>query len=171
MRAALHVGTQEIKGSTQWEVSAGKGMITRVGHVDFTVQYIQVIFVISQSLDTRNQPQINDLQLELGNIQVSRTILIKSFYFREIFVFLKLCVYLQIRSDGAGTFDYLVEFVVNVLPNLLRYQIMDALENPIKSKIQDEMNKINVERLLKDNIPAFEKMQTNSTFDMSDFRI
>lgn len=75
------------------------------------------------------------------------------------------------RSDGAGTFDYVIEFLVNILPNLLRYQIMDALENPVKTKIQDEMNKINVEKLIKDNIPAFEKMQANETVSINDFKL
>lgn len=67
----LHLGTQEILGSTNWEVAAGKGIITRAGHVKFSVQYIQAIVIVSQTLDTRNQPQIKDLQLEIGNIQVN----------------------------------------------------------------------------------------------------
>lgn len=66
----LHLGTQEILGSTNWEVAAGKGIITRAGYVRFSVQYVQAIVIVSQTLDTRNQPQIKDLQLELGNIQV-----------------------------------------------------------------------------------------------------
>lgn len=77
----------------------------------------------------------------------------------------------QVRSDGAGTFDYVIEFLVNILPNLLRYQIMDALENPVKTKIQDEMNEINVEKFIKDNIPAFEKMQANETVSINDFKL
>lgn len=77
----------------------------------------------------------------------------------------------QIRSDGAGTLDYAVEFVINVLPNLLRYQIMDALENPAKTRIQDEMNKINVERMIVDNIPALEKLKETSTVTISDFKL
>lgn len=81
---------------------------------------------VSQSMDTRNAPQLEDIQLELGNI--------------------------QIRFDGAGTLDYVIEFAVNVLPNLLRYQIMDALENPVKQRIQLELNKVNVERIVKENI-------------------
>lgn len=48
---------------------------------------------------------------------------------------------------------------------------MDALENPAKAKIQDEMNKINVERFIKNNIPAFEKMSQNSEFSISDFKL
>lgn len=78
---------------------------------------------------------------------------------------------LKIRSDGAGTFDYVIEFVINILPNLLRFQIMDALENPAKTRIQTELNKINVERLIKSNIRTFVKMNTNSsTVSFNDFK-
>lgn len=70
-RVELHVGTQAIMGSTQWEVSAGKGIITRAGDAQFILQHVKAIFFVSQSLDTRNRPKINDLQIELGNIQVS----------------------------------------------------------------------------------------------------
>lgn len=136
---AMNVGTQAIMGSTQWEISAGKGIITRSGQAQFTIQHIKATFVISQSMDTRKHPRINDLQLELGNI--------------------------QIRSDGAGTFDYVIEFLVNVIPNLLRYQIMDALENPAKKRIQQEMDKIVMEKLLKQKVPEYEKFGTNMTFD------
>lgn len=66
----LHLGTQEITGSTDWEVSASKGIITRAGHIGFFVQYVQATVIVSQTLDTRNPPQIKDLQFELGNIQV-----------------------------------------------------------------------------------------------------
>lgn len=63
---------------------------------------------------------------------------------------------IQVRCDGAGTLDYIMEFVVNVLPNLLRYQIMDALENPIKMRIQEKFNSIDVEQAIKDNIDKFQ---------------
>lgn len=77
---------------------------------------------------------------------------------------------LKVRSDGAGTLDYCFEFLINVLPNLLRYQIMDALENPVKVKIQDGMDKINVERLIKNNIPNIEKMRKNYSISLSDIK-
>lgn len=58
-----------------------------------------------------------------------------------------------------------------MLPNLLRFQIMDALENPAKARIQEEMNKINVERFIKKNIPTFEKMsKKNMDISLSDFK-
>lgn len=66
----LNLGTQEIMGTSDWEITASKGIITRTGHVQFFVQYIQATVVLSQSLNTRNQPHIKDLQLEMGNIQV-----------------------------------------------------------------------------------------------------
>lgn len=98
-------------------------------------------FELSQSLDLRNRAKLQDLQLELGNI--------------------------QIRCDGAGTLDYLVELGVNIIPNLLRYQIMDALENPIKQRIQDLLNKIDVERTIKEKIIEYEKHGLNFKFDLN----
>lgn len=47
---------------------------------------------------------------------------------------------------------------------------MDALENPARAKIQEEMNKINVEKLIKDNIPNFEKMNQNYTITLNDLK-
>lgn len=91
--------------------------------------------VVSQSLDTRNSPELEDIQLELGNIQV--------------------------RCNGAGTLDYVVEAAVNVLPNILRYQIMDALESPIKMRVQEELNAINVEQLIEENLATLDEQQKN----------
>lgn len=66
----MQIGTQKIMGTSQWEVSLCSGMITRAGQVEFTIQHIKATFEVSQPLDTRKRPQIRDLQLELGNIQV-----------------------------------------------------------------------------------------------------
>lgn len=64
------MGTQKIDGATDWEVSLSRGIITRTGHIRFEVEFIRAIVNMSQTLDTRNHPQINDFQLEIGNIQV-----------------------------------------------------------------------------------------------------
>jgi hypothetical protein len=125
----MEIGTQEFSGSTMWEVSIAKGMITRAGSLQFTVQHIKVLFVVTQPLNLSKKLKIDDLQLDLGNI--------------------------QIRSSGLGTVDYLVEFAVNVLPNLLRYQIMDALEKPLMRKIQDFTDKIDMESLLKEKLEEY----------------
>jgi len=136
----LQVGTQLINGQSNWEVSMS-GMLSRAGHIKFTVQHIKVAFELSQSLDLRNRAKLQDLQLELGNIQV--------------------------RCDGAGTLDYLLELGVNVIPNLLRYQIMDALENPIKTRIQSILNKIDVERTLKEKVLQYERHGVNMKLDFN----
>lgn len=73
--------------------------------------------------------------------------------------------YLQVRCDGAGTLDYVAEFLVNVLPNLLRYQIMDAIEKPLKMRIQEHMNKFNVEELIKQKVPEFQEKGMDMSLD------
>lgn len=66
----INVGTQQITGSSNWEISAGKGIITRTGHIQFFVEFIRGQGILSQTLDTRNRPQVQELELEIGNIQV-----------------------------------------------------------------------------------------------------
>ncbi|XP_076636357.1 uncharacterized protein LOC143349187 [Colletes latitarsis] len=129
--ATIDVGTQEIEGRTHWEVSVIGGVLSRAGTVSFTIQYFRVQVTLSQPLDTRKRPVLEELNLELGNIQT--------------------------RVHGAGTIDYLIEAGVNVLPNLLRYQIMDAIEGPLKRRLQLELRKVNVEKLIHDKIPDIEQ--------------
>ncbi|KZC12884.1 hypothetical protein WN55_04401, partial [Dufourea novaeangliae] len=129
--AMIDVGTQEIEGKTHWDVSVVGGFLSRAGTVSFTIQYFRVQVTLSQSLDTRKRPTLEELDLELGNIQA--------------------------RVHGAGTIDYLMEASINVLPNLLRNQIMDAIEGPLKRRIQAELNKVDVEKLIHDKIPDIEE--------------
>ncbi|XP_022118032.2 uncharacterized protein LOC110995264 [Pieris rapae] len=131
--ADFEVGTQRLQGNTLWDISAINGLLSRSGSASFSVEYISGRVILAQPLDTRKKPEFRDLNLEVGNIQV--------------------------RFDGAGTLDYVVEFAVNILPNLLRYQIMDALETPIKEKVQQELDKINVEEMIKDELPKVDQMQ------------
>lgn len=92
----------------------------------------------SQSLDTSKSPVLDDIQIELGNI--------------------------QIRFDGLGTVDYAIELGVNILPNLLRYQIMDALEKPIKLKVQEALDQINIEQYVKENSEKLDNMKSLNEF-------
>lgn len=130
----MEIGTQEISGTTMWQVSIAKGVITRSGSLQFTVQHIKVLFEITQPLNLGKKLKIDDLQLDLGNIQV--------------------------RCSGLGSADYLVELFVNVMPNLLRYQIMDALEKPLMRKIQEFTDRIDVEHLVKEKLDEFQKTGT-----------
>lgn len=127
----MEVGTQELSGSTMWEVSVAKGMISRTGRLFFTVQYIKVSVTILQPLNLNKKLEIENLQLDIGNVQV--------------------------RSSGLGTGDYLVELLTNILPNLLRYQIMDAIERPLITKIRDITDKVDVEQLVKEKFEEYRK--------------
>ncbi|KAJ8984844.1 hypothetical protein NQ317_013045 [Molorchus minor] len=129
----LEVGTQRLKGSSNWDIALLAGITSESGTVSFSVEYIKVQINASQSMDTTQHPNLDDIQLELGNI--------------------------QIRFDGLGTIDYIIEFGINVIPNLLRYQIMDALEKPIKFKIQEALNQVNVERIIKENADRLDSGQ------------
>lgn len=87
-------------------------------------------------MDVRNAPVIDDIQLDIGNIQV--------------------------RFNGLGTVDYVIELAVNVLPNLLRQQIMDALEKPIKIRIQEILSEVNLEKMIKNNV---HKLDNNTAME------
>lgn len=90
----LDVGTQEVEGTTHWEVSMIGGVMSRTGTVSFNIEYIRVNVNLSQPVDTRKRPRVEELDFDLGNIEA--------------------------RIHGAGTLDYLMEATINILPNLLR---------------------------------------------------
>ncbi|CAG9107173.1 hypothetical protein JYU34_011201 [Plutella xylostella] len=142
--ADFEIGTQKLQGMTQWDISAVSGLLSRAGSASFSVEYMSARLVLAQPLDTRKRPQFRDLDLEVGNIQV--------------------------RCDGAGTLDYVIEFVVNVLPNLLRYQIMDAVEGPVKEKVQQELNKINVEEIIKEELMPKADLLQEQGFKLSSLK-
>ncbi|XP_014481005.1 PREDICTED: uncharacterized protein LOC106747710 isoform X3 [Dinoponera quadriceps] len=129
--ALLDIGTQELEGKTHWELSVIGGIMSRAGKVSFTVQYFRVQVKLGQPLDTRKRASLEELEFELGNIQA--------------------------RIHGTGTLDYLVEASINILPNLLRYQIMDAIEGPVKRHIQEKLDSVDVEKLIHDKIPEIEE--------------
>lgn len=141
--ADFEIGTLKLEGQTQWEITAVSGLMSRAGTASFSVDYVSGRMVLAQPLDTRKKPEFRDLDLEVGNIQV--------------------------RCDGAGTLDYVIEFAVNILPNLLRYQIMDALEGPLKERVQQELNKINVEEMIKQELPKVDQVQETG-FKLSQLR-
>lgn len=141
--ADFEIGTQKLEGRTQWEVSAISGLLSRAGTASFSVEYISARIIIGQPLDTRKKPKFRNIDLEIGNIQV--------------------------RCDGAGTLDYVLEFTVNILPNLLRYQIMDALEGPLRERIQQEFDKINVTEKIMEELPKLDQMQATG-FKLSDLQ-
>ncbi|XP_026323309.1 uncharacterized protein LOC113232746 [Hyposmocoma kahamanoa] len=121
----FEVGTKTIEGSTHWNVTVCK-IISNIGKINFSIEHFSVRVVISQPLDIRLTPKLIDLQIDVGN--------------------------LQMRSDGAGTADYILELAVNIIPNLIRYHIVDALQWPLRNKIQEKLDKLNVEETIKQEL-------------------
>lgn len=131
LHVGMHVGTKQLHGSCHWEIGVA-GLMSRAGVVSFTADYIQANFTVSQPLDVRKKPKLEDLNLKLGNIQM--------------------------RVNGAGTADYILEFLVNIVPNILRYQIVDAVEGPVKQQIQNYLDLIEVEQMIDENLPRMFKL-------------
>lgn len=142
--ADFEIGTKELQGSTCWEFSGINGFINNTGSVSFSVAYIQGRFVLSQPLDIREKTEFTDLQLEVGNIQFG--------------------------SDGMGTLDYILEVSGNILPTFLRYQIISAIELPLRLKIQQELDEINTEELIINALPKIDKIQ-ESGFKLAELRL
>ncbi|XP_055551259.1 uncharacterized protein LOC129733760 [Wyeomyia smithii] len=135
----LHMSTSRLEGSTQWEVSVIRESFARSGMVQFSVEFVRVELQVQQPLDLRRNPSLIDLQLEIGNI--------------------------QIHCLGAGTLDYLIEAGVNILPNLLRYQIADAIEGPLKARIREKFECMNMEQFVKQHVADFERRGANFHID------
>ncbi|XP_061382773.1 uncharacterized protein LOC116769931 [Danaus plexippus] len=131
--ADFSIGTEEMLGSTDWEISGCRGLISSFGTSSFSVKHIRGHFILVQPLDTRKRMMLKTLELDVGNV--------------------------QLRFDGAGTLDYLFEFSTNILPNVLRYQIVDAIQNPLKWKLQSELDQIDIEEAIKNELPRIDKLQ------------
>lgn len=141
--ADFNIGTKELKGSTQWQFSGANGLISLTGTYSFSVNYIRGRFVLIQALDTSKHTEFQNLELDVGNIQ--------------------LC------SDGTGTLDYVLELLANILPNILRYQIIHTLQDPIRLKLQQELNGINIEEEIINKLPEIDRMEEEG-FQLADFR-
>lgn len=125
----LNIGTEELEGSCDWEAGIA-GILTKSGDLSFTVNYINVMISVNQSLDLRKKAQICDLDIRIGNI--------------------------QLRMDGAGLLDYVAELGVNVLPNMFRYQIIQALEKPIRRNLQEALESIDLEQFILAKLPQID---------------
>ena len=94
--------------------------------------------VFNQSLDTRRHPYLESLDLKLGPMTL-------------------------VSRGDAGRLNALTEFGVNVLPNLLRYQIVDALEEPITRRVQDVLDTVNVEDIINERLPDLDGLDNGIT--------
>jgi len=121
--------TEQLEGSCDWEAGLA-GVLTKSGRSSFAVEYAAVTLSVDQSLDIRKKPKVVDLRVSVGN--------------------------LQLRMDGAGTLDYVAEVAVNLLPNVLRYQILQAAEKPMRRKVQEALDNVDLEKIVLDHLPMMD---------------
>jgi hypothetical protein len=124
----VHVLTGKLTGQCNWSGQAF-GIINS-GKTNFTVDHLQVRAMVHQSLDLRKKPQLNDLDMEIG--------------------------YVKVTLNSPMTLSMMIEGIINAFPRLIRHIIVDTLEQPLKEKIQEILNKINVESIVDENLPRLD---------------
>lgn len=128
IEVGVHVLTQKLTGSCVWSGQAFG--ITKSGRTNFTADHLQVRALVTQSLDVRQKPQLRDLDLELGWVKVT--------------------------MDSPMSLNLMIEGIINAFPTLIRHIIVDTVEQPLKEKIQEILNKINVESIVDENLPRLD---------------
>ncbi|XP_046662059.1 uncharacterized protein LOC124355135 [Homalodisca vitripennis] len=128
IEVGIHVMTHELKGHCEW--SGETFGIVKSGKTNFTVDHLQVRALVTQSLDVRQKPQLRDLDLELG--------------------------WVKVKMDSPMTLNLMIEGIINAFPRLIRHIIVDTLEEPLREKVQEILNKINVESVVDDNLPRLD---------------
>ncbi|XP_050432370.1 uncharacterized protein LOC126840567 [Adelges cooleyi] len=133
LQLTLHVITGAVHGSMRWayELDLSK-KFGRSGATNFTVDHIQVRAMVNQSLDIRQKPVLHKLDIEVGKVAV--------------------------QMDRQAPLDYIVEIAVNSLPALLRHVIVDALEEPIKQRVQTILDEVELERMVEERLPELDNM-------------
>lgn len=128
IETGVHVMTEKLTGHCNW--SGQTFGLVKYGKTNFTVDHLQVRALVTQSLDIRRKPQLKDLDLELGWVKVT--------------------------MDSPMTLNMMIEGVINAFPRLIRHIIVDTLEQPLKEKIQEILDKINVESIVDENLPRLD---------------
>lgn len=128
IEVGVHVSTQKLTGSCVWSGQAFG--ITKSGRTNFTADHLQVRALVTQSLDVRQKPQLRDIDLELGWVKVT--------------------------MDSPMSLNLMIEGIINAFPTLIRHIIVDTVEQPLKEKIQEVLNKINVESIVDEHLPRLD---------------
>jgi len=115
-------------GKYRWTLNVIRDFYSISGEMEFNLEYITASVKVGQPANLDELVKIDELDLEIGNIAV--------------------------LSDGTGTLDYAIEAFINIVPNLLRKPIIDALEDPIREMIQDEVRKaLHIEAEIEKRLP------------------
>ncbi|KAF0705458.1 Uncharacterized protein FWK35_00038500 [Aphis craccivora] len=133
LQLAVHVITGSVNGSLRWSYQLDLfETFGRTGVSNFTVDHIKVHALVNQTLDIRNKPVLEKLDIEVGKIEV--------------------------QMDRKEPLDFVIEIAVNSLLSLLRHIIIDALEEPIKMKVQTILDAVKVDKLVEDRLRDLDRL-------------
>lgn len=128
IRVSVAMGASDLRGVVRWRWGIFRDLIGKRGTFQISVEYVSVVVNVGQPANLDKETTIDGIELEVGNIAVA--------------------------SDGIGTMDYVIEALVNIIPNLLRKQIVDALEEPMRKFVEDEVKKvIQLEDMIEERLP------------------
>jgi len=120
----LQVQAGRLAGSYKWNLPLY--FYEQSGMMSFTVEGADIFVRLSRPMNIDLPTTIEDLDIELGAVSM-------------IF-------------NGGWYLDYVVQFVANVVPNLLRGVIMDAVEYVIQSYAQRYLDELDLERIIFENL-------------------
>jgi len=119
-----NIATQQLTGKYDWTVTVG--FLSRSGSLSFVLDSVDTKVSFTQPVNVDKVPVINELDVNLGNFNV--------------------------YSKGGGTIDYLIEGSVNVIPNIVKNQVMNIMEIIVRQGIQSYLNDLDIEELIRQTI-------------------
>lgn len=134
LQIAVHVITGAVDGTLKWQYRLQlASAFQQSGVSNFTAEHIQVRALVNQSLDIREKPVLDELQIEVGRVAITMD-----------------------RQEPLG---YVLEVAVNSLPTLLRHMIVDALEDPIRMKVQTLLDEVQLEKMVEERLPELDRLE------------
>lgn len=131
LRITVHVVTGAVDGTADWSYRLSAAF-ARAGRCAVAVEHVQVRAVVNQTLDVRRQPVLDRLDLEVGRVTV--------------------------RTDRAEPVDFMVESALNTLPDLVRHVVVDALEEPVRIKVQTLLDEVQVDKYIEERLPDLDRL-------------
>ncbi|XP_045599183.2 uncharacterized protein [Procambarus clarkii] len=117
--AQAEVGAHEVKVTGVWWVPYLPGAY---GRLDINIDTFSAIFELHQRAHMRSPPVLRTLDGKIGNM--------------------------EFRSSGMGSFDYLLEAAINILPNVFRNEILNRFEPQLWKAVQEQLNTVDLRQAL-----------------------
>ncbi|KAF2365037.1 Mite allergen group-7 [Trinorchestia longiramus] len=123
----LQLGSQAVSVQAEVEMSVSV-LPSIVSSVEFTLDSFVIWIEVQQPADVRHPPELRRIHITLGNF--------------------------RLLSSGESSLSYLLEAVVNGLPNALRSPIIKAIEPLLHKRIQQRLYALDIEEIINKRLAA-----------------